>query len=259
MDIRVCVPSYRRPEVLTLRRYPSCIVFVSEDDYAQYRENNPMARLVEVPNSVQGNLCRIRNYILDMMFGDGADAVVLLDDDYDYVGEFIDRSPARGWGSRKLDEDRLVQLCEDGAGLADGFGVKMFGVNCVGSMPNSYMRSKPFSLTSYCGGPFQGFLKNPLRYDEDLFLKEDYDMCLQQARTYGGLLRLNYAFTMSDQACKGGKKKTGGCSTQRNTAEERRQLDRLTRKWGSEVVRLDSGSKRKFDYNPIIKIPIKGV
>lgn len=260
MDIRLCVPSYRRPYVRTLKRYPSCSVFVDGSEVEDYRAENTGARIVPVPDGVQGNLCRVRNHILDVMFEDGADAVVLLDDDYDYVGEFVDRLPRMGWDRRKLDEDELFQLCEDAAELADGFGVKMFGVNCVGTMPNSYMRNRPFSLTTYLGGPFQGFLRNPLRYDEDLYLKEDYDMCLQQAREYGGLLRLNYAFTISDQACKNRTKlKAGGCSMQRNTLEERRQFERLQAKWGPDVVRTDKGSKRGFDYNPIIRIPIQGV
>lgn len=260
MDIRLCVPSYRRPYVQTLERYPSARVYVDGSEVEEYRAENPGAQIVAVPDGVQGNLCRVRNHILDAEFESGADAVVLLDDDFDYVGEFVDRLPRMGWDRRKLDEGELLQLCTDAVELAKGFDVKMFGVNCVGTMPNSYMRNKPFSLTAYIGGPFQGFLLNPLRYDEELFLKEDYDMSLQQAREYGGLLRLNYAFTMSDQACKNsGKLKEGGCSVQRNTLEERRQFERLQAKWGTDVVRADKGSKRGFDYNPIIHIPIKGV
>ena len=33
----------------------------------------------------------------------------------------------------------------------------------------------------------------------------------------------------------------------------------LQRKWGGKIVKKDKGSRRSFDFNPIIHIPIKGV
>lgn len=256
--IKVCIPSYGRPKVKTLERYPDCTLFVCESEEKRYRELNPGADMVIVDDAVQGNVARVRNYILDYIFKSGkADAVVLLDDDMDYIGVFRDRAPRNGWDVEKLDQEQLYQLIADVVQLSEDFNVKMFGLNCAGTAPKSYARSKPFSLTQFCGGPFQGFLKNDLRYDENLPLKEDYDMCLQQALNYGGLLRLNYAFTMSAQGCKGTSQE-GGCSTYRNIREEKREFDKLRKRWGSDVVRYDRGSKRQFDYNPRIRIPIKG-
>lgn len=51
----------------------------------------------------------------------------------------------------------------------------------------------------------------------------------------------------------------GGCSTSRNMVEEKRQFDALRRKWGSDVVRRDRSSKRTYDMNPILRVPINGV
>lgn len=57
----------------------------------------------------------------------------------------------------------------------------------------------------------------------------------------------------------------GGCATYRNREREEAQLLALQRKWGSGIVKVDQSNKGKsskihrFDYNPIIKAPIKGV
>lgn len=52
----------------------------------------------------------------------------------------------------------------------------------------------------------------------------------------------------------------------KETFGEREQFELLQKKWGSNIVRLDTSNKgrsrknRKYiDYNPIIKIPIKGI
>ena len=50
-----------------------------------------------------------------------------------------------------------------------------------------------------------------------------------------------------------------------NRQREKEQFDLLQRKWGSEIVREDTSNKgktkkvKKFDYNPIVKVPIKGI
>ena len=52
----------------------------------------------------------------------------------------------------------------------------------------------------------------------------------------------------------------------RNMEWEKEQFELLRKKWGSKIVRLDTSNKRRskkerryIDYNPIIKIPIKGM
>lgn len=33
----------------------------------------------------------------------------------------------------------------------------------------------------------------------------------------------------------------------------------LQKKWGSNIIKRDNKSKRGFDFNPILKTPLKGV
>lgn len=48
--------------------------------------------------------------------------------------------------------------------------------------------------------------------------------------------------------------------------KEKEQFELLQKKWGSNIVRLDTSNKgrskknrKSIDYNPMIKIPIKGI
>lgn len=80
----IAVPSYKRPDnVGTLKYLPSAKIYVSEEEAEAYRKNYPEANIVAVHPKYQGNLCRIRNKILD----DHKDSVVLIvDDDLRSIG-----------------------------------------------------------------------------------------------------------------------------------------------------------------------------
>ena len=256
MKIRVCIPSYKRPTVETLQVYPSCAVYVDEDEAEEYREANPGAEIVACPKGIQGNLCRVRNYILDKEFGNGADCVLLLDDDMQGVFRHDLKQGIHGmygYAETLLNEEHLHEFLHSAAVLCEEWGFKFFGVNCVDD-PLAYDHFRPFKTTAYIGGPFQAFLPNPLRYDEGLPLKEDYDMTLQHLNEYRGALRFDAYYYECRQS-----KQAGGCATYRNLKKEREQFERLQKKWGGAIIRQDRKAKRAFDYNPVLHSPIKGV
>ena len=87
MKIAVCAPSYRRPKVLTLAYLPFCRIYVDPSEAAAYRTANPGADIIECAPGVQGNLCRVRNHILDHEFATGADVVAIIDDDMTGLGK----------------------------------------------------------------------------------------------------------------------------------------------------------------------------
>lgn len=253
MKTTICCPSYKRPVVETLSRYPRTRVYVAESELGDYIAANPEGSdIVAVPDDVQGNLCRVRNYILDTEFENGTDAVIIIDDDMDMicrheqVGDF-------GYERHILDMDELEWFAEHGSMLCLEWGYRFWGVNCVLD-PKAYFQQRPFNTTKYIGGPFQAHLNNRIRYDERLPLKEDYDMTLQHLHEWGGVLRFNAYYYICRQA-----EQTGGCGTYRNVDAEKRQFELLQRKWGSDIIKMDRSSKRGFDFNPIMKSPIKGV
>lgn len=260
MKISINAPSYKRAKgVLTLDYLPQCKIWVDEAEAEAYKEANPGASIISCPNGIQGNLCRVRNYILDKEFAGGADVVLIIDDDlraverYVYDGNF-------GYSREKVAAEDFEEFLEKYSIMAADIGAKFWGVNC-NSDAMSYRHDTPFSTTSYIGGPFQCFLKgNKCRYDEALPLKEDYDMTLQQLATERVVFRVNsyhYHCKQSEQA--------GGCATYRNRVREAEQFELLQKKWGTKIVKRDLSNKggtdkvKYDDYNPIIKPPIKGV
>ena len=264
MRISVNAPSYKRPsKVLTLDYLPYCRIWVDHKEYDVYKEHYPDADIVRCPEGVQGNLCRIRNYILDKEFERGMDVVLIIDDDLNCIRRYDyreDGDEKYGYEPVVIDADNFIGFLEKYSMIAEELGAKFWGVNC-NSDPMAYRHNTPFSTVSYIGGPFQCFLKgNRCRYDESLPLKEDYDMTLQQLNMERVVLRVNAYHYLCKQS-----ENVGGCATYRNRDREKQQLYDLQRKWGTKIVKIDTTNKgkttkeKRLDYNPIIRVPIKGV
>ncbi len=259
MRISVNAPSYKRPnKVLTLNYLPFCRIWVDESEYNAYKEHYPDSEIVSCPNGVQGNLCRVRNWILDREFERGMDVVLIIDDDLSYI-EYYYYKNGFAYNRQKVEAENFLAFIEKYSIMAQDIGAKFWGVN-VNQDSMAFRHTTPFSTISYIGGPFQCFLKgNRCKYDEKLPLKEDYDMTLQQLNKERVVLRVNAYHYICKQS-----ENVGGCATYRNREREHQQLLALKAKWGG-LVRIDTSNKgqtkkvKKEDYNPIIKVPIKGV
>lgn len=263
-EIAVCCPSYKRPYVETLNYLPFCKVYVAPEEYESYLEFNHKHKdnIVKCPKGIQGNVSRIRNYILNTEFANGADIVCIVDDDLKAIEHFeMSEDKTYAYEKVKVKHTELLDFIYRYSLLCDEWGYKMWGVN-INSDTMSFRQYSPFSTNSVVLGPFGVFLKGmECRYDEALPLKEDYDIFIQNCNKYRGVLRLNgyhYICRQSEQK--------GGCAQYRNMEREKQQFEMLQKKYGSNIVRLDTSNKgrskknRKYiDYNPIIKIPIKGI
>lgn len=262
MKISVNVPSYKRPEKITTVEYlPYARIWVDESEVDEYRKNYPNATIIACPEGVQGNLCRVLNYILDEEFKRGMDVVLILDDDISAIRRYdYDPDTRFGYEPHVLTPDEVMVFLEKYSIIAQDLGAKFWGVNCYFD-PMAYRHNTPFSTRSYIGGPFRCHLKGSrCRYDERLFFKDDYDMTLQQLNTERVVLRVNAYHYICKQS-----ENVGGLAAYRNRDREREQTELLQRKWGSKIVKFDESNKghtdkvKRFDYNPIIKVPIKGV
>jgi len=249
-DILVFSPSYRRPTGVTTQAYlPYATYVVSESDAPAYEAQGH--RCWVVPDSAQGSVCRIRNYILDNC---GSGRVVILDDDINYIGR---------WDACKvlrLKQDQVLEFIEHGFNLAEELGARYWGVNLLPDK-GAYREYTPFAMRSVILGPFQAFNHLDLRYDEALPLKEDYDLSLQVLNKYRITLRFNAYFYSCKQHTN-----PGGCASYRTIKRKQHQFDLLQKKWGSKIVRRDSGAanvnrtkKASYDINPIVRVPIRGV
>ena len=239
--------SYKRAEICKTHNYiPDTTYVVSEDEAEKYK--NIHNKIWVVPNKIQGNLARVWNYILD---NSKEKNIILIDDDIKYFGRWNCNA------SKKLSTKDVHKMILEGMQLASDLNVKYWGLNCLADK-GAYREYTPFGMTSYIGGPFQAHISNPLRYDEKIYLKEDYDMSIQVLNKFRKNLRLNMYYYVCEQATI-----KGGCADYRNVKREKIQNDLLQKKWGSSIVRFDKSNKsnkeKKFDINPIINVPIKGI
>lgn len=242
MKISVNAPSYKRPDdVRTLDYLPFCKIWVDNKEYEEYKKNNPKAKIIACPDGVQGNLCRVRNYILETEFKSGADVVLIIDDDFTCLRRYdYDELNGFGYEPHIITKDEFLPIIEKYSIIAKDLGAKFWGVNC-NCDPMAYRHNTPFSTRSYIGGPFQCFLKgNRCWYDERLPLKEDYDMTIQQLNMERVVLRVNAYHYL----CKQSEQK-GGCATYRNREREEEQLEALRKKWGGQLLKWIQRTKEK--------------
>lgn len=246
MKVKYFAPSYKRSEKsITQIKYPFVKLVVSERESEEYLKNGN--NIIICPNEVQGNVCRVRNWILDNLYED-ADCIVIIDDDCSYIGRWQDQK------RKKFTPDELQEFCEIKSILCRDFGYKLWGLNCL-TDKGCYREYTPFGTKQFIGAPFSAHLKeSEIRFDEELPLKEDYDITLQHIQKYGGLLRINFAHYEVKQS-----EQEGGCASYRNLEFEKSQFYDLQTKWGKDIVQRDKNSKKSFDYNPILKVPIKGI
>lgn len=263
MNISVNCPSYKRPSSATTLDYlPYCKVWVDEEEKEAYNLNYPNIEVIGCPNGIQGNgPARVRNYILDTEFRKGADVVCLLDDDIRYIERFdVDEYTGYGYSRYKLDSDEVLMFLEKYTIMAMDIGAKYWGIN-LNPDQRCYHHNAPFSTKSVILGPFSCHLKGTrCRYDEKTLFKDDYDMAIQQLNMERVALRVNAYHYICEQSTN-----KGGLAAFRNREREYEETMALQKKWGTQIVKFDDTNKghslkeRIFDYNPIIRIPIRGV
>ena len=251
--VSVCIPSWGRPDVRTLRICPSARLYVDAGQAEEYRMRNPSAEIVECAPGIHGNIARVRNHILRTEFGRGAAAVCMMDDDISSIFCWHATPDGYGYNKRRLSGDGFLAFVEKYTALAEELGFSLWGMNCIPSN-RAYRHGTPFSFENIVLGPFSCHLSSDFLYDETIPLKEDYDIFLQHIERERGVLRLNFAAYENGAS----ELKKGGCSGQRNKAEEKRQFIDLQRKWGGAIVTRDRHAMKAYDINPIIRNPIEG-
>jgi hypothetical protein len=243
MKWTVAVASFKRAGgVTTDQVVNNCRIVVPDSQVKEYRKHrlHNGARIVAIPDEQDGNLCRKRNAILDMYQGN----VVILDDDYSRIG-FVE-----GGVTVELPPDGVDRLFENGFQMCRDLGTAMWGLNQQ-SDPKFYREYAPFSMLSPILGPFQAFASTPFRYDETLWLKEDYDMSLRHLLRFHRILRFNKFHYLVNHI-----NKSGGQVSMRTKEEEVRQIRLLQKRWGTHVVRWN---EQRQSINPRVRVPLKGI
>ena len=159
MKISINCPSYKRPKVETLNYLSFCKVWVDNKEYDDYIKANPKHKenIISVPDGIQGNVSRIRNYILDEEFKNGADVVCIIDDDLKGIFHF-ENINGYAYSDIIVKEDEFLDFIEKGTMLCEEFGFKLWGVNLNKDALN-YKHCLPFNTKAIILGPFSCHLK----------------------------------------------------------------------------------------------------
>ena len=81
---KIYAPTYKRADLCKTHKYLKEVTYVVRESEAKdYKGVHD--KLWIVPDSAQGNLCRVRNYILDHAEEDN---ILLIDDDIKHFGRF---------------------------------------------------------------------------------------------------------------------------------------------------------------------------
>jgi len=163
-----------------------------------------------------GGLCRSRNAILDDAFALDLPAIELSDD----LRKLEIATAAKEKHDATLDDAvRLMFAAMDSTGS-----------RLVGVAPTSnaffFNPNKPVHTVAFVVGDLIAVRPTPLRFDEELRLKEDYDYTLQHVVKYGVIARCN-----SVLATFAHKTNKGGACDYRTTELEQQTIQQLRVKW----------------------------
>ena len=238
--MKVFIPSYKRAgKVKTRETIGGGILAVHEFEAQDYEEKEG-GEIFFIPDELKGNIAKVRNFILD--YAD-ADDVVMMDDDISEIGfheELV---------QNKMSPEKIHQFLINGYEMAKELGVTLWGIN-LQSDPKFYREYSPFSLLAPILGTLSCHVSPKLRYDESLFLNEDYDYFLKTIRKSRKTLRFNKYYYIADHL-----KNSGGCGTYRLKDFEIEQGEVMQRRWGSKVFKFDINKST----NGAVNVPISGI
>lgn len=241
MNYKVYIPSYNRVNsCITHNILPDkkwCYV-VRKSQLEDYKKT--VGDVIATPDSVN-NIVKTRNWILE---NTPEDHIVMMDDDIRSLSFYDDREPI------KADKDQIDRFITNGFEMCEELGGVLWGVN-VQSDKKFYREQEPFTLTAVVLGPFSAIIKNDIRYDERLTLKEDYDYFLQVLNKYRKVLRFNKWHYVA-----GHLTQKGGVASYRTTEAEKENALSFQKKWGSKIVKFGKTQNGNVSFNPKILTPI---
>lgn len=236
----IYIPSYKRAGICKspyfLKQAVLCVAKSEADEYRAKHEN----KVLEIPDELNGKgMATIRQWIVDNAFDD---KVLMIDDMVEGIGYYEAKK------AYEFSEQQVYDLHDEGFRMAREVGTCLWGMNLLQDK-QAYREYSPFSLSSVVLGTFMAVIRNPLKFDVNLGLKEDFDYSLQVLNKHRKILRFNkYHYKVKHIIGQ------GGCRSYRTKEKEDQQKEAFIRKWGSKIVKFKDG-----DLNPIVTIPITGI
>jgi len=243
----VCIPSRKREEVVQrcpLLPVANVVVHESEyDSYARAFHDQGATFGALLTHNVQG-MGRIRNHLLHVVRDKDRDEFVMqIDDEHRYLAYMMTRRA----GSKAMRATevwhQLDIFCHD-ALVARELPTGLFGYAAL-ARPQERRSYDPFNIRNWVTVGCSGTLDKELRFDENLFLNEDIDFCLQVIAKYKVILR-DQRWAGMPEMYEGRTVGTpGGLADVRTTEMARQTIRYLQAKWGASVIVDDPAKIRQ--------------
>ena len=161
-----------------------------------------------------GGLCRARNLALDM----AEDWRLQLSDDLTKIARLTANGDAQAATLNDFLSEALTHITPN---------CRLVG---VAPTPNAFYATHRVQRRHFVVGDAMLIAPTPLRFDEELALKEDYDYTCQHLMTYGEVARLDWwPFSFRHRTNR------GGCYDYRTAEVEQESIAHLRSKWGSWI------------------------
>ena len=222
MNYEVYIPSKGRAGKVTSHNlFLDSHIVCPKSEVKDYKKHHE--KVIGVPDEVKG-ITPTRNWIL-----------VHLKSNY-HIQVDDDARSFHKWEKAELvkfiDPERIDNILNTMFLMTDEIGYKVWGL-AMASDYQFYRPFAPFSTQGVVGANIIGIIDNPLRFDERLRVKEDYDYSMQHIYKYGGVLRTHkYGIDVIHLT------NEGGCVGYRTKEVELQAYDTLLKKYGSSVVKF---------------------
>lgn len=239
--MKIYIPSYKRAGRVKTRITlgGAGIIACHEFEEDEYREKEG-GKISVIPDSLRGNISKVRNWILDHCVDR---ELVMMDDDISEIGYHQDMK------LHEMSPDEIMFFLNKGYVIARELSLTLWGIN-LQYAPKFYREFSPLSFLSPVCGTFSCHLNPKLKYDESLFLNEDYDFFLKTIQTERKVMRWNRYYYIA-----GHLDEVGGCGSYRLKETEIEQSKKMVERWGNKVLRYDL----KKTLNPRVRVPIRGI
>jgi len=198
---------------------PDLLVCESEYDKYVTAVGDRMACIKTIPDAIV-KIAAIRNWILDHW---DDEVVFMLDDDCESMitigeGKYVTVS----------DPVLIEQMIDNTAICARDAGARVFGFNLTYDV-RKFHENEPFKFNTWVDTTW-GIIGRELRFDENQFVKEDFDYCLASLLKHRVIwCDRRYHIVHRSRTNK------GGMTLHRTTAKEAADLSYLQVKWGRHI------------------------
>jgi len=222
MEYNVYIPSKGRAGKVTSHKlFLDSTIICPNDEVNDYKKHHN--KVIGVDINIKG-ITKTRNWILENIKDKWH---IQVDDD---AISFYKHE--NGKTNNFIDKNKIHKILTNQFYIADGWGLKAWGL-ALASDYKFYREYQPFSTQKMVGANIIGIIKNPIRFDERLKVKEDYDYSMQHIEKYGGILRyMKYGIDVIHLT------NQGGCVSYRTKDIEMNAYETLKKKWGTKIVIL---------------------